>query len=85
MDLRNDCMQSDLCSSEVTLKILAEMDTLVMALQKIYDPRTYHHLEPDSYTQAGCFQFVAQEALKEVGVIDLLPESQLNAQMSDKP
>lgn len=38
----------------------------VGALKKIYEPEKYHHLEPDDYTRAACFQFVAQEALKEL-------------------
>lgn len=33
------------------------------ALLKIYDPKKYHHWEEDTYTRAGCFQFVAQQAL----------------------
>lgn len=41
-----------------------ELKTAVDALLKIYDPIKYHHLETDPNTQAGCFQFVAQEALK---------------------
>lgn len=36
------------------------------ALLKIYEPMKYHHWEEDPYTRAGCFQFVAQEVLKEV-------------------
>lgn len=37
---------------------------LVDALQKIDEPMKYHHWEEDPYTRAGCFQFVAHEALK---------------------
>lgn len=37
---------------------------LESALQKIDEPMKYHHWEEDPYTRAGCFQFVAHEALK---------------------
>jgi len=43
----------------------ARVQKLVEALRKIDDPMKYHHLEEDAYTRAGCFQFVAHEALKE--------------------
>lgn len=39
----------------------------LQALRKIDDPKKYHHLEPDSYTQAACFQFVAYEARIKLG------------------
>lgn len=44
--------------------ITEETMTVREALQKIDDPAKYRHLEPDDYTRAGCFQFVAHEALK---------------------
>ena len=46
---------------------------LEAALQKIDEPKKYHHVETDAYTRAGCFQFVAHEALK------LSPSTSLNA------
>lgn len=53
----------------------AENVLLKTALLKIYDPMKYHHWEEDPYTRAGCFQFVAQEALKACDdIIKKLPE-----------
>ena len=47
---------------------LLEKQNAVMkaALQKISDPRKYHHVEPDDYTQVACFMHVANEALNEL-------------------
>jgi len=42
-----------------------ERDKYRLALLKIDEPLKYHHWEEDPYTRAGCFQFVAHEALKE--------------------
>ncbi len=47
-----------------------ENEILINALLKIYEPMTYHHWEDDPYTRAGCFQFVAQKALMDAGVLD---------------
>lgn len=48
------------------------LEFAVPALLKIYDPKKYHHDEPDDYTRLACAQFIAQEALKELGVLNAL-------------
>lgn len=60
----------------------ADLAIAIEALRKIDDPKKYHHVEPDSYTQAACFQFVAQEALKAIGE-PVLPDTHAAAPPSD--
>lgn len=45
-------------------RLREENEKLRAALRKIDEPMKYHHWETDPYTRAGCFQFVAHEALK---------------------
>lgn len=50
-------------------KTVALVEALKLAkirLQRIENPRKYHHDEPDDYTRLACAQFQAQEGLKEV-------------------
>lgn len=47
-----------------------QLELAKSALRKIANPKKYHHLEPDDYTQNACFMFVADEALKELGEQD---------------
>lgn len=51
---------------EANVRLLqSENAKLREALQKIAEPMKYHHWEEDAYTRAACFQFVADEALKQ--------------------
>ena len=47
-----------------------KLNVAVEALRKISNPKKYHHLEPNDYTQVACFMFVANEALKSMGYKD---------------
>jgi hypothetical protein len=39
-------------------------------LQKIANPRKYHHWESDPYTRAGCFQHVADGTLETLEALE---------------
>jgi hypothetical protein len=54
-------------SKDCPLIVLKELLALAkVALRKIDEPLKYHHWEEDPYTRAGCFQFIAHEALKAI-------------------
>lgn len=44
--------------------LLAIVDVMQAALEKIEDPRKRDHKEPDAYTTLGCVMSIASEALQ---------------------
>lgn len=65
---------------EKDIKILLSItNNLYSSMLKIYEPTKHHHWEEDAYTRAGCFQFVAQESLKDCEkiIIDNIEEWKL--------
>jgi hypothetical protein len=60
-----DGCDGDHCADRIA-QLEAENKVMEDALKKVDDPIKYHHWEQDDYTRAGCFQFVAHEALAKI-------------------